>query len=197
MIRVGVGASLGTLTNAISAGPQPGVILNTDINGNAIQVGGAVANLINSGLVQVTNAGASALHVVSGGSVGTVTNKATGQITAAGTGGSAILVDGNKSAIGTLSNSGLVQASGTSGTAVDIRVNSSALTISNTAAGTIQSTGPQGVGIAVGGGVQIVGNAGVVQGSSIAVAVAAGGTIGALSNQGTIQTTGTRPCGRI
>ena len=116
-------------------------------------------------------------------SIGTINNQSTGTISASGVSSIGIQAAGG---VTTLLNSGFVTASGASGVAVQVVSSGSIGTMTNAATGTIRATGPGGVGVAVGvGTITALTNSGTIKStgnSGAAVNVISGGSIGTLTN---------------
>ena len=161
-------------------------VTSTGAAAPAVTAGSGATAITNSGLIQGTGANGIGVQVVSGGSVGTITNTGTIQST---NNGSAVLigdVTGPVANAGTLANTGLIRSSGTAA-AVQIDSGSSIAAIMNSSANAmIQATG-SGSAINVLGTVGTIGNVGsIVDTSAAAINIAAGGSVGSLSNSGAI-----------
>ena len=213
-VLVQAAGSLGTLTNAGTI--QSFGLASAAIR---VTGSGSVDQLItNSGLIQTTNAnGGNAISVDTGGSVGTIANQSGGRLLTSGTSSAAVSIYAN---VGTLSNAGQIEAAGAQNTpAIYVQTGGSVTTIANlgtgliytlgssaaalrvdgivntiTNAATFQTSGSGSAAIYIPGSVTTITNSGLIQdaGSSGGggLSVATGGTVGSVSNTGTIMTLG-------
>jgi outer membrane autotransporter protein len=183
----------GTIASIVNT--AGGTIQTSGANANAIDVAGSVTTIGNSGLIQAS-AGGTAIDVEPGGSIGSISN--IGGTVQTANSGNAILVgssSGGAARIGTIANSGLIQSSGPYA-AIEVDQTGTIASVVNNAGGTIQITGGSTEVIDVAGTVGAITNGGLLQmnetgygGSFGAINVDRGGSVGTISNTGTIQTT--------
>jgi len=205
-------AAIGTIANAgmiessgtnsaiaINSGASITSIINVAIGtimpaasgtGVAISIAGAAGSINNSGLIQV--ASSNDVAVIVSGSAGTITNGAGGLIQVTGTNDAAIRVTGS---VASITNAGTLMGAGASGTGQG----DSAVRVDGTV-GAIASTGlmqvTNGAGIhAFAGSIGSVTNSGTIQvlssGNAILIGNSAAASIGAVTNTGLMQSAGT------
>lgn len=182
-IHVTSGGSVALITNS-------GTAVAMAAGGSVITVDtlSSIGTLSNTGLLQASGGGATAVNLLAGGSISALNNGVTGTIAATGTSGVAISIGGT---INGLANNGLITATGSNGVAVTIGVGGTLTSLTNT--GVISATGTSGIAIGVAGSVGVITNSGLVQSSGLfgtAVDQTAGGSLGSLTNSGTVSATG-------
>jgi outer membrane autotransporter protein len=171
-----VGGVTNTTTGTINAGAG---------NGTAVNIAGALQQLVNQGTVLANGISGTGVNVVSGAQVGTISNTA-GTIQANGSSGAGVVIGGT---VGALNNTGQIQANGTNG--VGVSVGGTVTTVNN--AGSITANGPGGTAVAVtsGGFMQGLTNAATGQiqangSNGVAVNIATNGAVNNIQNAGTV-----------
>ena len=197
-VAIYVTGSVGSIAN--NAG---GVIQVTGSNAADIRVDGAATSITNGGTLlgagaSGTNSGDSGVRV--NGTVGTVSNSGlieiangtgihaysgsigtignTGTIEALGSGNAILVGNSAAASVGSIVNAGLLQGAGTN-YAVSVQTFGTLGSLANNAGGVVQATGTGG-GLFFGGTIGSVSNAGTVmapQGTAIAVGVGTSGTL--------------------